>query len=95
MMKLDCLMFNHKWLTATLAFGNPITFSTLLLSMKMLVSSANKLENNLSETLCRSLMQIKKNIKPKSDPCGIPKGTNSEIHLEVLIMSNCCLLSTK
>ena len=38
--------------------------------MKTLVSSANRIENNLSDTFSKSLMQIKKNSAPKTNPCG-------------------------
>ena len=50
--------------------------------MKTLVSSANRIENNLSDTFVRSLMQIKKNSGPKTDPCGTPQVTVLEVDLE-------------
>ena len=43
----------------------PITSSILLPSLRTLVSSANRIENNLSDTLGSSLMQIEKNMDPK------------------------------
>ena len=68
-----------------------ITSSIFLPSMKTLVSSANRIENNLSDTLGRSLMQIKKNSGPKTDPCGTPQVTVFEVDLELFILTNCCL----
>ena len=35
-------------------------------------SSANKMKNNFSETLCKSLIKIKKRSGPKIDPWGTP-----------------------
>ena len=66
-MKFDFFIFNVSLLAAiqTVNFASsvlriPITSSIFLPSMKTLVSSANRIENNLSDTLGRSLMQIKK-----------------------------------
>ena len=59
--------------------------------MKTFVSSANRTEKNLSDTLGRSLMQIKKNSGPKTEPCGTPQVTVLEIDLELFIVTNCCL----
>ena len=77
MMKFDFFIFNVSLLAAnqTVNFASsvlriPITSSIFLPSMKTLVSSANRIENNLSNTLGRLLMQIKKNSRPKTDPCG-------------------------
>ena len=67
-MKFDFFILNVSLLTAsqTVNFAIsllrvPITSLILLPSMKTLVSSANRIENNISDTLGRSLMQIKKN----------------------------------
>ena len=97
-MKFDFLIFNVSLLAAsqTVNFASsvlriPITSSILLPSMKSLVSSANRIENNLSDTLGRSLMQIKKNSGPKTDPCGTPQVTVFEVDLELFIVTNCYL----
>ena len=82
-------IFNVSLLAAsqTVNFANsvlriPITSSIFLPSMKTLVSSANRIENNLSDTLGRSLMQIKKNSGSKTDPCGTPQATVFEVNLD-------------
>ena len=49
--------------------------------MKTLVSSANKIENNLLEPLDRSLMQIQKSSRPNTDHCGTPQVTVLEVDL--------------
>ena len=97
-MKFDFFIFNVSLLTAsqTVNFASsvlriPITSLIFLPSMKTLVSSANRIENNLSDTLGRSLMQIKKNSGPKTDPCGTPQVTDFEVDLELFILTNCCL----
>ena len=97
-MKFVFFIFNVSFLAAsqTVNFASsvlriPITSSICLPSMKTLVSSANRIENNLSDTLGRSLMQIKKNSGPKTDPCGTPQVIFFEVDLELFILTNCCL----
>ena len=39
---------------------------------KMLVSSANSTQNNLSDTLEKSFIYSMNNNRPRMDPCGTP-----------------------
>ena len=59
--------------------------------METLVSSANRIESNVSDTLGRLLMQIKDTSRPKSDPCGTQQVTVLEDDLQLFIVTNCCL----
>ena len=59
--------------------------------MKTLVSSVNRIANNLSDTLGRSLLQIEKNSGLKTDPCGTIQVTVLEVDLELFVVTNCCL----
>ena len=97
-MRFDFFIFNVSLLAAsqTVNFASSvlrilITSSIFLPSMKTLVSTANRIENNLSDTLGKSLMQIKKNSEPKTDPCGTPQVKVFEVDLELFILTNCWL----
>ena len=57
----------------------------------MLVCRLQEIENNVSDTLGRSLMQIKDTSRPKSDPCGTQQVTVLEDDLQSFIVTNCCL----
>ena len=47
--------------------------SNLLPSIKTLVSSAKRMENNVFETLCKSLIDIINISGPRNEHCGIPQ----------------------
>ena len=78
-MKFDFFIFNVSLLAAsqTVNFASsvlriPITSSIFLPSMKTLVSSANRIENNLSDTLGRSCVICEKIIEQN----GLPQFPN-------------------
>ena len=78
---------------ASLAFNVFVISAKSLPSRKTLVSSANKIANNFSETFGRSFIQSKKKRGPKIDPCGNPQVIVFCVKLLSFIVTNCCLFA--
>ena len=57
-----------------------------LLEIYKVVSSANKIAEQFSTTLCKSLLKIRKIRGPKQDPCGVPTLTGSSLENSVFLL---------
>ena len=60
--------------------------------MKMLVSSANCIQDSADDILGNSLTYIRNNRGPNIDPCGTPISTQLIIDLVLLYTTYCFLL---
>ena len=68
---------NHMWIFSNSALITLISLFKSLSQQRLFVSSANKINLNILETLQMSLMYIINNFGPKIEPCGTPHDTFS------------------
>ena len=68
---------NHMWIFSNSAFITLRSLSKSLSQQNIFVSSANKINLNIFETLQISLMYLINNFGPKIEPCGTPQDTFS------------------
>ena len=92
-LRVSLLADNHIANLASSAFNIWVISTRSFPSRKTLVSSANKIANNVSETFGRSLMQSKKNRGPRTELWGTPHVIGFCFELLLLIETYYCLFA--
>ena len=90
---MSLLADNHIVNLAGSAFNMWVISTRSCPSRKTLVSSANKIANNVPETFGRSLMQSKKNRDPWTEPWETPHMIGFCFELFLSIEIYCCLFA--